>query len=86
VSTGGHVNSLAAASASISCSAGEHALGGGVSVDEAAFPTGAGSIVPVVTANAPTFGVDGVPTGWIVRVRNANTTLGANFTVYVICA
>jgi hypothetical protein len=80
----GHVNNQSWAVVSLPCMPGKQALGGGVTIDDAAFPVG--GVMPIPTVNAPTFGIDNIPTGWTVKVSNGHTALGAFFTVHVICA
>ena len=35
---------------------------------------------------APTFDADNIPTGWTAKVSDSEPTIGADFTVYAICA
>jgi hypothetical protein len=68
----------------VTCPVDEQAVSGGVTVWSGSFPLG--GLVPVVTESRPLFGINKVPNGWIVDVRNPNQTLDADFTVYAICA
>jgi hypothetical protein len=86
VSAVAHVNAISSTTVQVDCAVGRHALGGGVKIDDSPFPTGVGALAAVVTISAPVFGLDNVPTGWTARVRDANGTVGTDFTVYAICA
>jgi hypothetical protein len=78
----GHVDGYRSATLTATCPPGTRAFSGGVSIDTN-FANGKNFVT--IQKNAPS-GRDGIPIGWIGRVTDTDSTLGADFTVYAICA
>jgi hypothetical protein len=78
----GHVNGYRSATLTATCPPGARAFSGGVSIDTI---FASGKNFATIQKNAPT-GRDGIPTGWTGKITDTDATLGADFTVYAICA
>jgi hypothetical protein len=78
----GHVNGFRSTTLTATCPPGTRAFGGGVSIDTT-FANGKN--VATIQRDAPA-GRDGIPVSWVGKVTDTDTTLGADFTVYAICA